>query len=574
MVTAERVAKWLGLSRFRRQIGAWDFAVAAVIALVVLRVFQLRWPVDTPYLIAESDSAMLSSFAAALDYPERFANDSFLSKVSNFDFYATVQVPYTRLVVGLFGGDYARAFLSALVPLTFLQLLGFYVFGRALYRHRFIAFLLAMSCMFSFKFRLLSTYWGVHGWTTARDWFAAALPWVLALAVTCHGKPRRFLGVMVGSGIFVYLHPVSTPAWALALWCSLWLCWDDTGVRFLRRFGWMFLCGLVFLVVAAPFVITYLGAHESGGTSDPEVVRRIIAYRFLPAYSQVPETATKIVKHFATGGFLQMGALGAVSVAWLSRRDRRNVQMVAVWAAIIVLMALIIPVIEHRWVKEVGRVAFEYDLIRNVRYLFLLAWVLILWPFAVVAKRARGRGYGMFAAGCALVLLGGVSLVRPVPMITGDKRTLVEHAFEAPERTARAEHKRKKGLVKRTHHAKALTFIHDHTPTDAVFVSNRRAEGLHIRYAGLRAVAHEWKDGGALIYSDFEGLKEWYRQSRKMRRLAKGRDAEGFTLFANAARDLGANHILYRGRLSKEILKKAKAKRLYMNRSFTVLALR
>ena len=55
---------------------------------------------------------------------------------------------------------------------------------------------------------------------------------------------------------------------------------------------------------------------------------------------------------------------------------------------------------------------------------------------------------------------------------------------------------------------------------------------------------------------------------------AKGRDEKGFALFAKASRELGANHILYRGRLCKGILKKANAKRLFMNRSYTVLALR
>ena len=152
--------------------------------------------------------------AAALDHPENFQRDTMMNDSANFDFYATLQTPLARLLEPLVG-DYGVAFMLPQLPLVFIGLLGFYVLGRVLYRDRLVALLLAASCLITIKIKLLSTYWGISSWTTARDWFQAFLPFVLAGAIYYRKRPYMWPLVMVGMGLLIYCHPVSTPAWAL-----------------------------------------------------------------------------------------------------------------------------------------------------------------------------------------------------------------------------------------------------------------------------------------------------------------------------------------------------------------------
>lgn len=556
-------------------LNRWDAGMVAVAFACAARAVSLRWPPKLPFLTPEGDSAMLCTFAAAVDSPGRFARDAILSDPSNYDFYATVHVPWTRLMARVFG-DYGIAHFSIMPALVFFQLLGFYLFGRTLYRSRLAAALLSLCCLFQIKIPTLSTYWGISGWTTARDWFQAFLPFVLAGAVASKDRPRRFIPVMVGAGLLMYLHPVSAPPWAFAIWCGLWFCLPADWT-FTRRFRWMFGCGLVFLATAAPFVIKYLTAHESGaGAKNVEAVREIIAYRFLDDYTNVANASLKILRQFLRTGLPILALVGAASVSAAGSRDAFKRSMILVWGAVLVVFAFVIPIYEHDWAYRNGRLPFEYDLIRNCRYLYLLSLVFGLWPLALVAKRRQPVWAGALAVG----ILGLLVLRFPTPALAYDKNS-VSDRFDKEK--ILPHHQRPKtppepkdatpSWEAHDEHAEAMLWVREHVPETALFLGHHRHDCLYLRYGARRAVAHCWKDGGVLAYSHFDRLQHWYDWEGRLRGIEKRNANAALPELVDAAKKLGADHVLVHGAVSPDVAEKAHAKPLYSNRRISVFEL-
>jgi len=553
-----------------------DAGVVVLIAAVVTRAIKVRYPPSVPFLTPETDSAMLCTFASGFDHPELYAQDAILGDQSNYDFYATIQVPWTRLMEGVFG-DYGIALYSAMPMLVFFQLLGFYAFGRALYQNRFAAALLSASCIFQVKIRVLSTYWGISTWTTARDWFQAFLPFVLAYAVTSRHRPRRFLGVMVGAGLLIYLHPVSTPPWALAIWCGLWLCLPEDW-SFWRRFRWMFLCGLVFLATASPFVIKYLTAHESGGgVENVDAVRKIILYRFLPDYSNPANATLKILRQLFGTGLPFLALMGAMAVNKLDANARQKRGQIFLWALLIAIFAFVIPIYEHAWAYESGRIPFEYDLIRNCRYLYLICYLLGLWPLALVTER-RHQVWA-FALGAAFIGLQLLSFRTPAidfyeNSIAGRFAKEKLPPPYRPDQKPEPHRARVQSYSAHDKRAEAMLWIRNNLAEDVAFIGHHPHDCLYLRYVARRSVKHCWKDGGVLIYSSFDKLQNWYAWAGKMRSLGRQNADRAFPALAQAAKRLGANHVFVRGRVSRPIFEKISADELFSNSTYSVYALR
>lgn len=556
-------------------LNRWDALVVLAILGVVRRAVQVRYPPSVPFLTPETDSAMLCTFASGFDHPGRYAGDAILGDTSNYDFYATVQVPWTRMMEGVFG-DYGIALYAAMPMLVFFQLLGFYTLGRALYDHRLAAALLSASCLFQIKIRTLSTYWGISTWTTARDWFQAFLPFVLALALTSRHRPRRFIGVMVGAGLLIYLHPVSTPGWALAMWCGLWLCLP-TEWSFWRRFRWMFLCGLVFLATAAPFVIKYLTAHESGGgVANIDAVRKIILFRFLPDYSNPANATLKIVRQLLGTGLPFMALMGGLVAHRLGADAQQKRGQILLWTLLIVVFAFAIPIYEHAWAYENGRIPFEYDLIRNCRYLYMVCYLLGLWPLALATERRSQITAAAFAA----VFLGVQLLSFRTPALDLYENSIAARFNDEkipppyrPDQERVPRPKKQQSYVGHDQRAEAMLWIRDNLPEDVTFVGHHAHDCLYLRYVARRSVKHCWKDGGVLIYSSFDKLQHWYRWAGRMRNLGKQDASRAFPGLVGASRQLGASHIFMRGRVPANVRDQFGAEELFMNERYSVYAI-
>ena len=284
-------------SGVRRRGRIFDVGCALAFAVIALGYYGARWNGARHFADLDSDAGMIASFVVALEEPEHFARDPLLHDPRNFDYYATLQVPVVRALSRL-TGDIGRAFILPTAPLIFAQLLGFYLLGRVLLHQRGLALVLSLVTLPVMNVPAIGDYWGTMGFTTPRDWFQAFLPYLLAAALRFGARPGAWLGVMFGAGLLMYVHPVSAPAWAAALWLSMaWALPATLGLR--RRAAWMIAAGTMSAIAALPFVVTYMTAHEHGATTDYAETYAIIAYRFLPGLLDLPATTATISRSAA-----------------------------------------------------------------------------------------------------------------------------------------------------------------------------------------------------------------------------------------------------------------------------------
>jgi hypothetical protein len=515
-----------GVSRLGR---IFDVGCVLAFAFVGLSYYRARWNGTRHFAGLDSDAGMLASFVAALEEPAHFAGDSLLHDPKNFDYYATLQVPLARALSRL-TGDIGRAFVLPTAPLVFTQLLGFYVLGRVLLRRRGLAVVLAIMTLPVLNVPVLGDYWGTMGYTTPRDWFQALLPYLLAVALRFGAYPGARLGLMFGAGLTMYVHPVSAPAWTVALWLSmLWCLPASLDAR--RRAVWMAAGAAAWALAALPFVVIYLTKHEHGASADHAETYAIIAYRFLPGLLNVPATAASIAAMLWQDRSIALALLGAIAVFIRAPAERLRLLMVLTWVGALAVTSFGVPILEHRIAAARGAIPLEFDLVRGWRYLPPLLHVLALWGLSVLGRP------GWWRSGCALaaasVLAGAYFAANPLPeaVLQGGRALVREKGWAAPAPPSPRE--------------QILLWIAERTPPGAAILPVAREDQLAVRYVGRRAVVHSWKEGGILAYSNHAALRDWFLRSVRVEWIAGIPDpSRRFAELLSAAREYRAQYVL------------------------------
>jgi len=367
-----------------------------------------RWQGLFPFPFLYEDASNIASWAAAIDHPDRFARDPILGDPSNFAWYVTLHVPLLRALNAVIG-DYGAAFISLLGLHVFLQASGFYLLGRVLFQDRFWALLLAVI-MLPLVWINLAEYWGVFWDPQPRFTYQAMLPFALAAAVAWRDQPRRWPWLMAAAALLLYAHPVSGPSWAFAIWLSLW-AWRPGGWSRGRQTRVMVGLGLLFLALAAPFVLLYVGAQGQIGADrvEPAVLQAAMVATFQAASLDVAVALRDFAACWSGAELLFWGlaAFGVVYLALQPGARRGPLAMVGLWCCGLLAVSVGLPWVDQVVARIRGTLPFEIDLIRSIRYLVPLMLLLVVWPLAAIHHRARSRT-GRFAAmavGLALTTL-------------------------------------------------------------------------------------------------------------------------------------------------------------------------
>lgn len=485
-----------------RRFAAADAAALLLFALLAAAFALGRGVVFQPFLFLDGDAAKLASWAAGLDHPERFAGDSTLGDPSDYRYYFTIHLPLLRWLNPLTGG-YGNTFALLLAPHVLVQLASFYVLGRVLFASRRWALLLALITFPPVPLIVWET-WGSQPDPIPRIGFQALLPLVLALLAAARATPAVWPAVMAALGLLIYVHPVSTPAWALAVWLGLWALHPSGGSP-LRRLLAMFGLGLVFLAAAGPFLAIYLSNREYGSASPvpAEVVRRIGA-ALLP---QAHFDAGLAVREFAAlwlgwKGLLWVGAAaGAACVAQLRPRDRRLLAAVGLWIVAIALISFAVPFALQRIEAALDLAPVDILLVRNHRYLVMLALLLCVWGLAALdgaLRPPRGPTWARPALAAAGAAFGIAWWIPHCP----------------PELTSFAACLRQGSLACHPADwipaAEAVEAVARETPPGARIYPTRFAHSLQIRFHALRPVVHSRWDAEVFLLGDHARLVEWY----------------------------------------------------------------
>jgi hypothetical protein len=488
-------------------LNRWDALVALFFLGFATLYFLGRLQSNFPYIILSGDAGNITSMAAAQARPELFRGDPVLGDPAMTGFYATIHIPIIKALAPLAGGDFAWAFTWLVGPHVFLQLLGFYLLGRVLFRNRPWAVLLALLTAMPFLDVGVGEMWGVWRDAIPRVTFQSVLPYLLTLVVVWRNQPRRWPWLMILAGLMVFLHSISTPAWGLAIWLGLWL-YHPADWKWPKRLGVMFGLGLLFLLALSPFAINFLSYQSRGSSPDYDLVMTVIR-------TYLPENLLNVPAAF--GGFLwaatrslllPLALLGGWILWRYGRPERRLVGMVLLWGAGIFATAIVLPLGE-RIVENALRIPpVDTELVRGMRY--FVPWLLIfwLWPLVEISPRFVNP-----KAAQAMLLVGALLLGGWTATHTPEGRKMVEAlTCLAHRQLVCGDPRDSTGFI---------TALREQTPPGAKIFNFNQADAstsnaLGIRYNALRPMVYTVRDAGLFLYSNRAAYTDWLPTTRQV----------------------------------------------------------
>ena len=472
------------------------------------------------FLLSSSDSANISSFAAALDHPQLFINDALLKNPANFAFYNTIHIPLIRWL-GQILGNYSSPFALLIFPFTFLHLLGYYWLGKAITKNRFLAVIFSLTVFISVKLNLRES-WGLLPDILPRFLFQSLLPFLLTAVVKWGENPKSWPWLMAATGLLVYAHPVSLPAWGLAVLLSLWVLSLEMPLR--QKFLRLLFAAFLFLVVITPFTINYLSTTTFGsrGSINYEDILSIMRRRFISGFLDLNVGFKEFIKTvIISDWFISLVwvfvFLGGIGIFYSKRKTEDKIHLIlAAWWAGIFFVAVLIPIIDHGLANLLKRMPLEVDLIRNLRYaipLLLLSAFYLLSEFQlIIAKKNILNSRPMLTAAficLGLLLLAGWILRNDFlhdPAFVQSAHCWASGQLVCPFQD---EDKLKQQI-------ELLEAIKTITPTGSRFMAFTDTSELVIRYFALRPLIYSYKDGAALIYTNHADLLVWWQQFQEI----------------------------------------------------------
>ena len=489
-----------------RKINIWDWAAAAGFLLFALFYFIGRLQGNFPNVSLGGDAANIASFAAAWAHPDYFRGDALLGNLDNIRIYATIHIPLLQWLNGILG-SYGLAMVSMLAPHIFIQMLGFYIFGRVVFKNRYWAFLLAVATTAPFIMNL-GERWGIMEEPVPRFTFQAVLPYLLTLAWMWRNQPRRWPWVMAFTGALVYLHPVSTPAWALAIWLAMWL-FIPASWSWIKRLGVMFANGLIMLLVAGPFILNYIGHHVQGQTLSYELVYYIVDTLFPENLINVPAAVGQFLLLTLESGLLPLAIIAFFLIRVFKRDDNEGLRLILGWLGGLALMSIVIPWIEHTVERYFRMVPYETELTRSLRYFVPFMLLFCLWTLSELQRRWKNPVRARLVPFVGALLVGlWVATNPPNP------------AFF--QKTVACLTRGHLVCASPTDMDQVLAAIRVEVPPGSPIFSSESLLGndgsysLGVRYVSERPLVFTYKDRGLLAYSNAQALNQWHEIFKQM----------------------------------------------------------
>lgn len=576
-VRLERTDQWLAqktngvlhtseakLAEWPLDFNRWDALVILFFVLIAF-VYQLVMLSRAyPTVALSGDAANIASIAAARAYPDLFKQDAVLGNPQNLGVYVTVHLPIVIWLEKLVG-NFGLAYSLLLFPHVFLQYFSYYLLGRVLFHHRYWAFLFSLAVSSPLVLDG-GEIWGIINSALPRTTFQVIIPFVMILLLSAwRDRPNRWPWVMAILGLMAFVHPVSAPVWAFALWLGFWPifppAWETR-----RRIWEMFKLGGVLVLALLPFISIYLKYHEGGSRTDNyDLAYYILTEHFPGNLMNIPGAVNTLLRNTAEFGLIWYGLAGLIITFLLFRSERPRLKQMLVWIAGIVIVSILIPWVENAIERALRIIPLQTELMRGMRYLVLFLFVFWFYPFAQLTRRSMhpGLSRAVFAVG-TLLTLGWLIVNPPEPFKHAPYmfQCWQSGQFICPSNTDL------------TH---ALTYIREETPESskfAVFFSNR-SSGIEVRYLGLRPMAYAYKDRGLLLYSNVEALEEWFSFQQREDEIFSRRKTptleEKQELIVKFARDVGADYILTNFPFPPEVQLQLGVSAAYQNSNYSIL---
>jgi hypothetical protein len=546
--------------RFNR----WDVVIVLFFVLIAFFYQLAVMSSGFPTVILGGDAANIAGFAAGRAFPSLFKGDAILGDLNNIGLYVTIHLPIVIWLEKLVG-NFGLAYSLLLFPHVFLQFFSYYLLGRTLYQNRYWAFLfsLAVSAPLALDG---GEVWGVVSDAMPRFTFQVLIPFILILLLSAwREKPGRWPWVMVIAGLMAFIHPVSTPAWAFALWLGFWpilpRAWNTR-----RRWLEMFKLGIILALALLPYASIYLTYHQGGsGNTNYDLVHFILTEYFPSNLLNIPAALQTLLRNTAQFGLLWYGLAGLALTFLLFRSARARLKQMLVWMAGIAFISILVPWVETNIERTFRIIPLQTELMRGMRYLVPFLFIFWFYPLAELTHRAARIGLtrAVFAVG-TLLTLSWLLLNSPEPF------THAPYVFDCWG----------KGQFicpNQSDYADVLTHVREDTPEGAKFVVflTSRWSGIEVRYLGLRPMVYAYKDRGQLAFTNLKALEQWYyylqRENAIFSRNTSPTLDDKRTRIVDFARDSGADYILTDFPFPPDVQLKLEVTAIYQNSTYYIL---
>jgi hypothetical protein len=354
-----------------------------------------------PFMATNPDAINIYGFAAGRDAPDMMQHDSLLGDPQNYTWYTPAYVEFVRWwkAAGFHYGV-GTAFLA--LASSLLGLAGFERLFRAASGSLAFAWLAAVAVWF-----MRTSYPPNESWNIVqvlpRTVFSGLLPWVVLAAIAVRSRPRLWSVASAFSALLFYVHPVSSPALTGAVLMGLVVAGEGA---LWKRLAWGAVAACAALAVMLPYSLVYAAKYSGTVADDPALMlqaaiaaRERFAQGFLDLDYFLMKLGWMFLKH-------PRFWIGFACAAWLVRRRRNEwpVRLGMGMAAGYAIVTFAIPALDLTLASHLGRLPFQVDLMRNVRYLDI---------FVLVAAGLCVREMPRFLSETAAVVRAWLTSLRP-----------------------------------------------------------------------------------------------------------------------------------------------------------------
>jgi hypothetical protein len=546
-----------------RRVKAVDLIFTSIFLLTAIFLFLARIQGSYPRVQLGGDSAHYSSFAARADHPELFQKDELMSEAGNLGIYATINIPITSLLAQWLG-NYGLAFAFQIIPLIFLQLVGFYIFGQLLFKNRFWALVLTLALAAPIDLNAVGENWGLSLEPVSRYMFQSLLPFMLALVLLWRRRPSLWPFIMAVAGLLAFVHPVSIPAWGAALWLGFLVLLPASWSSRKRAGHMAFLAG-VFLLAVLPYTLKYFNNHIQGHSASYDLIYHIITTEMSPYLLDIPAALGAVLAKLLQSGLLPAAILGLFVLSVFRKYLSTPIRLFLAWMLGIFLVSVLLTWAEHLVERYLNMVPLETEMVRGIRYFVPILVIFTVWAMAELSARWKPRAAAHATLAVGILLLGTWSFNYHLPSgyINGAVACLKSGHLVCPIQSDEND------LIQE------ITRITP--PGSSIFTSfsntNKMAWSMDIRYLANRSLAYTWKDRGILTFTNAQAMEQWSYINDAINAIESGEfsNLERFSMYLDLAERQHADYLVIDFNPGAQVEDLYKV--VYKNNSFILISL-
>lgn len=490
----------------QKGICAADFIFPLCAALYAWLAFRGITLISANGALLDSDLQTYAQGMAGVLNPEQFANDPVLAQATEANSIRNLQRWLAEILVE--NGNMGLALLKAGAFAIFAFYCCWYALGRYLFRAPSMSALLAL-CSGITIWVGWGTFWGVtHSDPVPRVFFAAIFPLLLWLAIL--GSQKSWLRplAMFGCGLAMWVHGVSALNCGAMFFCAFAFIRAPGQGKTSHLFN-LFLCAAFFLGPALAFLWPSLTQKSGFTASDLAMFQQMQDLRWQTDFSNFWQRIANFFSPSKPPFFICLCGLASWFVLFGNKRQ----PFFSLWkmmpAFVLALFAVAIFCwLESAYSPNFGRLPMGHELVRGLRFLMPLSWLLMIYAATLWTGKWQRRGL------LALALLA-------LAIFNQDRQHLaVETALaqicglQMPEKAASA-----------TRQAEKLRNLMQATQkivpeNEAIFCPE---DQMPLRYLALRPLAHSFKDGYVFFYNkDLAKSANWLEMEKLLHSSADG----------------------------------------------------